>query len=516
MATEHQPGSAEDLTAFKNAVFRVRNAIIISTDNAGCIMGFNTFAEEVLGYQASEALQRPITEILFGTPSDNVPSQYNFKDFADFLRQIETSPESEWVLSSKNKDNFPAILSLSSIGKTSGHIFTGIDIREQQRIETAFEGIQLFNEKILATTPTILYLYDIQAKQIVFSNRDFYESFGYSEKEVANMPYDFFSALLHEDDTEKFKAHEEKVTKSFDGEIVEADFRVCHASGAWRWIQNRDTVFMRGSDGVPTLILGASLDITERKMYEDTLSEVNYQLLAANKVLSDANNLKTELLGIAAHDLKNPLSIIKGLSSILEKNDDQEVAEFSTVITQAAQQMITLINELLESAAIESGKYPLHIERVNLIALLNYVIESNAPAANKKQQVIHTSFDADYTIMADASSIRQILDNLISNAIKYSPLGKNIYTSVQRKGRHIQIIVRDEGPGLTAQDRQKMFGKFQRLNAQPTGGESSSGLGLSIVKQLVELHNGTIRAESDGIGKGTALIVELPYNEEGA
>jgi signal transduction histidine kinase len=292
---------------------------------------------------------------------------------------------------------------------------------------------------------------------------------------------------------------------------VEGEFRLRHANGSWQWMQNRDTVFMRDESGIPTLILGAALDISERKKYEHALNEANNKLSETNQLLTDANNLKTELLGIAAHDLKNPLIVIKNLATILEENSQEEVVELSAVIKQASQDMLALINELLESSALDSGRYPIHIENINLAVLLEYVIQGNTNAAQKKKQKLIVKAEQQCFIMADGSSMRRVLDNLISNAIKYSPFEKNIEISLVKKDKYVRLEVCDQGPGLDEEDMKKIFGKFQRLHAQPTGGENSSGLGLSIVKQIVDLHHGKVWAESKGIGKGTTFVVEMPF-----
>jgi PAS domain S-box-containing protein len=504
--------NTEELKSFKDAVLRIRNCIVISTDSKGIVNGFNVCAEKIFNLEKCKALEKKLTDLLF--PLEHLKnSGLQQPSFIKFLKEIRDAGESEQSVYSKTGQEIQIVFSAEKIvplDENSGYIFSGFDITEQRRIESAFEGIQLFNEKLLSTTPTVLYLYDFPTQQIVFSNRDFYSSFGYTEEEFAVLKSSSLENLVHPDDHERRRIHLTVLKNSADGEITEGEFRLRHSDGSWLWMQNRDTVFTRNEDGMPTLILGAALDISERKKYESKLNEANAKLNETNQLLTSANNLKTELLGIAAHDLKNPLSVIKNLASILETNQQQEVGELSTIIKQSAQQMLSLINELLESSALESGRYPLFKEKTDLGVLLQHVVEGNLPSAKKKQQELHVNAEPGCIITADASSIRRVFDNLISNAIKYSPLNKNIDVRLFKKKKLVCFEVKDCGPGLSEDDKQKIFGKFQRLHAQPTGGESSSGLGLSIVKQIIDLHNGRVWAESEGKDKGTTFIVELP------
>ena len=490
---------------FKEAVLRIGNCVIITTDNSGNILDFNRCAENIFGYSGSSVFGKSFTSTFLSKKDD--PSEL---PFSHFLKRVQDSIESEWTVYTEKGEEIQLIFSVEAIGDRMGYLFSGLDVSEQRRIENAFEGIELFNERILNTSPTILYIFDFQEQRIIFSNRDFYAMFGYSEANLPDLHEMAPVKLLHPDDFEKRTIHRKLLTESSDGDILEVEYRIKHADGTWRWIQNRDTVFQRDENGIPKLILGSILDISESKFAREALNIAIEKLSDTNKLLTDANNLKTELLGIAAHDLKNPLSIIKNLSTILEGNPQDEVAELSSVIRQASQQMLDLINELLESSAIESGRYPIHIEKINLSVLLQYVLEGNKTSAQKKGQHLEIAQKEDCIIMADGSSLRRVMDNLISNAIKYSPLNTIITIRLFKKGNTARFEVSDQGPGLSEDDKQKIFGKFQRLHAQPTGGESSSGLGLSIVKQIIELHNGRVWAESRGESKGTTFIVELP------
>lgn len=176
----------------------------------------------------------------------------------------------------------------------------------------------------------------------------------------------------------------------------------------------------------------------------------------------------------------------------------------------ASLNMVRIIDELLQVGSMESGKIHLLLIKVNVSFLVSNVVSMNQPLAERKDQMIHFSYEKDLYVNADEGKLTEIIDNLINNAIKYSAPGKHIFIRVKELAGMVLIEVEDQGLGLTQEDKGKLYQRFTRLSAQPTAGENSTGLGLSIVKVLVEAHDGTIRAESEGKDKGCKFIVELP------
>ncbi len=269
-------------------------------------------------------------------------------------------------------------------------------------------------------------------------------------------------------------------------------------------------------------------DSTQLKLRrtQEALNALNAELARALSIAEaeqrraeEASRFKTELLAIAAHDLKNPLQSIIGFASLIQESAKSPVdmQRYATTIQNAAQRMFKLINELLNTTAIDAGKLTLNRFPCSLDELASVVLAANLQQANQKQQRIDFHAEPNCIAEVDAERIREVFDNLVSNAIKYSPIGKTIWIRIFRATSSdgdalpvIRFTVRDEGQGLTEDDMKKLFGRFQRLSAKPTGGESSTGLGLSIAKQLVELHNGKLWAESEGKDRGTTFIVELP------
>lgn len=256
-----------------------------------------------------------------------------------------------------------------------------------------------------------------------------------------------------------------------------------------------------------------AFELEQGKREMELEKQKNAELTRLNKELSEANRLKTELLGIAAHDLKNPLQSILGFAELIkERVNDSFVQQYAQRIRTASERMVEMITLLLQDAAISQGKIALNLSEVNVSELCESLIEFYRMRAEEKGQVLQMQLEPNCIMQADRQYLVQIVENLLSNAIKYSESGKKITLSLRRvpADEAIEIAVRDEGQGLTEEDKSKLFGKFQRLSAKPTGNESSTGLGLAIVKELVELHRGKIWAESDGKDKGATFYVRFP------
>jgi signal transduction histidine kinase len=169
-----------------------------------------------------------------------------------------------------------------------------------------------------------------------------------------------------------------------------------------------------------------------------------------------------------------------------------------------------IIDSLISDAMADAHDITIRREPVDLVALLRDLVDANQPLAARKDQIITLTAPAMIDWPCDPDRIREAIDNVLSNAIKYSPLGGRIEVGVERSGETAVIRISDEGPGLSPEDVARLFGRFQRLSAKPTGGETSTGLGLSIVKRIVDLHGGNVLAETTG-PSGTTFKIAIPF-----
>jgi len=237
------------------------------------------------------------------------------------------------------------------------------------------------------------------------------------------------------------------------------------------------------------------------------------------KELDRANAFKKEVLGIVAHDLKNPLSVILGRADMLgsqmkrDSVDVEKAIKHADEIARSARRMTGMIESLLAEAMSDAVDITLRRGTLDLAELIVSVAESNQPLAEGKNQSISIVAPRPVVVRADYDRLREAIDNLVSNAVKYSPTGGEIGISTQARDGEAVVRVSDTGPGLSDDDMERLFGRFQRLSARPTGGESSSGLGLSIAKRIVELHGGRIWAERDSGRGGTSFGIALPLDD---
>lgn len=235
------------------------------------------------------------------------------------------------------------------------------------------------------------------------------------------------------------------------------------------------------------------------------------ELLRQRERLIELNQVKNKFLGMAAHDLRNPLNSICGLSDMLLhlKLNEEEQRRFIQTIYTVGTQMSCLINDLLDVSVIESGHFDMNLKPGNLAQLLQTRMELFRFAAEKKNIRIHFEPRVVRTITFDEDRLAQVIDNLLGNAIKFSNPDTQVTIGIGQDAEQVWFAVQDQGPGITDEDRSRLFGAFQKLSARPTGKEKSTGLGLSIVKKIVDAHQGSITVTSEP-GKGSVFRVNLP------
>lgn len=221
-----------------------------------------------------------------------------------------------------------------------------------------------------------------------------------------------------------------------------------------------------------------------------------------------------ELLSTAAHDLKNPLSVMPVLAEMILENkfDPVAIEKMAVQIRTAGKRMARTLDELLETAREETSQVHLKLNTFDLAILVQRVIASNEALARNKNLQLDYLGEEECMIYGDERRLTEVIDNLVNNAIKFSPRGKSIVVSLESGDGKAILTVKDQGQGLTRNDLNNLFRPFMSLSATPTGEERSTGLGLSLVKNLVDAHHGSIHARSEGHGRGATFIVELPLS----
>lgn len=247
----------------------------------------------------------------------------------------------------------------------------------------------------------------------------------------------------------------------------------------------------------------------EIRSQREQLQSQNDFLENHNRKLHDLNREKESLISIVAHDLRAPLNRTKGLSIILQATPlNTEQLGLVKLLAQINEDGLHLVKDILQANTIDEERHdPNSIDLGSFIS--EHISKYFTDQSQKKNISIHCGVENGLEITTDTVALRRVLDNLISNAIKFSLPGKNIFVRLLSVDQAVYICIQDQGPGISKADQQKLFRKFQKLSARPTSGEPSIGLGLAIVKSLVERMKGNITVHSE-LGKGTEFVVRLP------
>lgn len=299
------------------------------------------------------------------------------------------------------------------------------------------------------------------------------------------------------------------------GNEYKTEFRVINSDGKVNWIIARGRTFL-DDDGQPASMMGMVGQITDRKLGEEELKKVYALEKKARDAAVEANRSKDFFLAFVSHELRTPLNAILGWTKILLSKpvDDETRKNALETIQHSARSQAKLINDLVDSARVTSGKLRLEFRPVNFYEILRNVFNSLKPQAEAKNIALNLSANAkDVAVFGDAVRLQQIFTNLLSNALKFTPEGGNVLINLQTNGEKADVSVKDDGSGINPEYLPRIFTQFSQGDEKFSKDQTGLGLGLSIVKTLVEKHKGSVRAESEGVGKGSTFIVTLPLTE---
>lgn len=298
-----------------------------------------------------------------------------------------------------------------------------------------------------------------------------------------------------------------------------SDTALMHLKAAYE----KELEYIREEADVKARNISTQLEIEQAQKEAEIQRLKNIELANAleevktlNVSLNDLNKEKNEFMAIAVHDLKNPLQNILSTARVLKRSKDlseNELDEFTSNIISQTDRMFNLIKKLLDHNAIEQGNIKINNSSFGIGALCEELITNfKEEAAKKHINIVYDEHTENTELFVDKVIFYEILQNLLSNAIKFSPAGKNVFVSCSKHENTLKVEIRDEGPGFTEADKEKVFTKFTRLSAKPTGNEHSTGLGLSIVKRLSELIGADISLESTE-GNGAEFVVSIQISK---
>ena len=340
------------------------------------------------------------------------------------------------------------------------------------------------------------------ATDVVWWSRELEELFGLDPGAFNRTDAGFFE-FVHEDDREQVRTAVDHAVANRADYIVEFRFR--HASGEWRWMEGRGRA-VYAEDGTPLHLYGLGIDVTERKRAELALRE-------AKAAAESANQLKDQFLATLSHELRTPLNAILGYACMLRTDSiapDKRQRAIEVIERNAVAQN-RLIEDLLDMSRITTGKVRLDPVAVPVVAIVREALEGIKPAADAKRITLNIDVDPFAgSVMADTTRLQQVFWNLLTNAVKFTPEGGRVAVTQRRTATSVEIIVSDTGRGISPSFLPFVFEPFRQGESRSDREHGGLGLGLAITRQLVELHGGTIRASSPGVGQGATFTITLP------
>jgi two-component system, cell cycle sensor histidine kinase and response regulator CckA len=480
---------------------RFANDIILLTDEADRIVEANDRAVSAYGYQREELIGMPLRALRDPASVDSFDAQWATLATQDRLL-FETRHRR------RDGTTFPVELSARRIAVEGGVFRQSIirDITERKQAEHALRDSRHFVERILETTPNLLYIYDLTEQRYRYANREIAEFLGYTPEALAGMGTSSLPSLLHPEDAPRVAEHHARLAKADFNQVFEIEYRLQRANGQWLWLHSRDVLFAKTPEGAGVQILGAAQDITEYRSLEQ-------QLLHAQKMEAVGR-----LAGGVAHDFNNLLTVILGFSelALAQVGPADPMREALAQISESGQRAAALTRQLLAF----SRKQVLQPQVVDLSALVVGIKKMLERLIGEDVELVTALDPALRPVKVDPAQYEQIIVNLAVNARDAMPHGGRLTIETAnveldpsyahkrigvQPGSYVMTAISDSGIGMDEATQSRIFEPF--FTTKPSG--KGTGLGLSIVYGIVKQSGGEIWLYSEP-GKGTTFKIYLP------
>jgi PAS domain S-box-containing protein len=457
----------------------------------------NDSAVRNYGYSREEFLSMTIKDI---RPPEDVPA---LLALVESLAKAPPNAETAEVLKHRKKDGTLIDVELTShpliYGGREARLVVATDITTRKRAEEALKATERRLNLALDAAQLGIWELDL-VNDKAYRNLKHDQIFGYASLQAEWGQEIFLTHVVPED--------REAVKESFEKALATGDFslecRILWADKSIHWISAGGRVF-RNDKGAPVRMMGTIADATDRKRAQEALFQAKEEAVRASK-------FKDQFLSTMSHELRTPLNAVLGFSDLLADerygplNDRQQ--RYVAHIHTGGTHLLKLITDILDLSKIEAGRLEITREDVSIASAFAEVLSALQPLADKKSQALLQQVEPNLYIRADATRFKQILMNLIGNAIKFTPEGGQIELVARQVGGQVRMEVRDNGPGIAPEEQQRIFEAFYRL-AQTGNATEGTGLGLAITARLVELHGSKLEIESKP-GDGTCFYFSLP------
>ena len=460
--------------------------------------------EDWFGISTSEIYGKHIREIV---------GESVYQSILPYIETVLSGEQVTYETQVPDKDGTNHYLNISYVpqfsqqGKVEGFVALITDItlyklaqaalkQSEKRLKTLTEKARVIPWEVNATTGNFTYVGPQTVEVLGYPLSDWYTD-------------DFWAKQMHPEDREW--AIEYCLESSLSLNNYEFEYRMLAADGRVVWLY--DIVNVVRDENGPQLLHGFIIDITDRKQAEQECEQLLKREQIARADAEVANRMKDEFLATLSHELRTPLNAILGWTQLLRNRrfNETTTGQALETIERNTKSLAQLIEDVLDVSRIIRGTLHLNIHRVKLAPVVEAAIDTVYPAAQAKEISINCKFDPEVgVVVGDANRLQQVVWNLLSNAVKFTPNGGRIDVQLERIESCVQIWVRDTGVGIPAEFLCHVFERFRQEDSLITRSHGGLGLGLAIVRHLVELHGGTVSAESSGIGQGATFIVNLP------
>ena len=480
---------AMEATALKQAILDCANYSIISTDTEGTIRTFNQVAQRWLGYAPDEVIGKQTPAIIHDPQEVSQRAQVLSKDlrhpvepgFEVFVAKtrVGMADENEWSYIRKDGSRFPVRLSVTALKNPTGQItgFLGIasDISVHKQAERERDRFFEMSLHMLCIVG-----FDGHFKQL---NSAWEQTLGFNLAELSAKP---FIKFVHPQDRERLLLEVDRLING--GQTLQFESRHLCKNGSYKWLLWSATSYLEEKS-----IYAIARDITEAKKIDQ---------------------MKSEFISTISHELRTPLTSIRGSLGMLAKGVSGKLpgqaSQLIDIAHRNCERLVHLINDFLDSEKIASGKMKFTTEPVELNSLVRQAVEANQPYASQHGVKIIIGQSAPrFLVSADPFRLTQVLDNLLSNAAKFSPPESHVTVTVSRVNRRARVAVSDLGPGIPAEFKQRIFERFAQADTSDARQKGGTGLGLSIAKAIIGALGGEIDFTSDP-DHGTTFYFELP------